>query len=284
MTQAATFVPGDFISTHPAPTVRWEGATPRFQDLVVSRPVRHTAGRGLTAFASFFIHGLLLAVVVAVPLLMDDFLPETDRAVRGFFVTPADAQPPPPPPPPPAAAARVTSSAAVAPRLPDEPARFLAPIEIPDQVRPDQGFDLGVPGGVDGGVDGGVEGGVPGGVVGGIVGGLPDVAPPAPAKVIRVGGHIHAPKLAYRVAPEYPQLARDARVGGMVIVEAQVGTDGRVKVVKVLRGIPLLDEAAVEAVRQWRYQPLLLNGEPTQFILTVTVLFHVTPGQGPSAE
>jgi protein TonB len=61
-----------------------------------------------------------------------------------------------------------------------------------------------------------------------------------------------------------------------VIVEAQVGTNGQVKTVTILRGIPLLDDSALAAVRQWRYQPLLLNGEPTEFILTVTVTFNLT--------
>jgi protein TonB len=147
----------------------------------------------------------------------------------------------------------------------------VAPIEIPEQVMPETGLDLGIPGGVEGGV----EGGVPGGVVGGIVGGLPD-APRAPTRAVRVGGHIHAPKLVHRVAPEYPPLALQARVGGLVILEAEVAENGRVRTVTVLRGHPLLDAAALEAVREWRYQPLLLNGQPTPFILTVTLTFRLT--------
>jgi len=93
---------------------------------------------------------------------------------------------------------------------------------------------------------------------------------------VRVGGNIRAPKLVHEVRPDYPPLAVQARVSGMVILEAQVGTDGRVRSVRVLRGIPLLDEAAIEAVKQRRYQPLLLNGEPTEFILTMTMSFKLT--------
>jgi protein TonB len=118
---------------------------------------------------------------------------------------------------------------------------------------------------------------VPGGVVGGVVGGLPP-APPPPSprrKVVRVGGHIVAPEMIRRVDPAYPDLAREARVEGIVILEARVDTRGRVADVKVLRGHPLLDEPALAAVRQWRYRPLLLNGEPTEFVLTVTVMFRL---------
>jgi protein TonB len=124
-------------------------------------------------------------------------------------------------------------------------------------------------------VPGGVEGGVPGGVVGGIVGGLPQASPP-PRPRVRIGGSLIAPKLLKKVAPAYPELARQARVSGVVIMEAIVGVDGRVQSVKVLRGHPILDPSALEAVRQWRYQPLLLNGIPTEFILTVTLVFNLS--------
>jgi protein TonB len=132
---------------------------------------------------------------------------------------------------------------------------------------------------------GGVEGGVPGGIPGGIVGGLtttdvilpPPPPPPAPVNrtPVRVGGAVTTPALIQRVAPEYPNIAVNAKVQGVVILEAIVGRDGRVEEVKVLRSIPLLDAAAIAAVRQWRYSPLLLNGEPQRFVLTVTVSFSV---------
>jgi protein TonB len=92
---------------------------------------------------------------------------------------------------------------------------------------------------------------------------------------VRVGGAIVAPKLVKRVAPVYPELAAQARLNGLVIIEAQVDTNGVVKNVKVLRGAPLFDEPALEAVRQWRYQPLLLNGERMEFIVVVTVVFNL---------
>jgi protein TonB len=93
---------------------------------------------------------------------------------------------------------------------------------------------------------------------------------------VRVGGELKAPSLVERVEPEYPPLAVRAQVQGLVILEAVVDRDGRVEDVRVLRSIPLLDRAAIDAVRQWRYSPLLLNGKPERFVLTVTVSFSLS--------
>ena len=147
-----------------------------------------------------------------------------------------------------------------------------APVDVPDQVVEERA-DLG---GSLGGVPGGVEGGVPGGVVGGIVGGLPrEGAAAEPVKTVRVGGQIAAPKLVHTVRPEYPEVARMAHLSGIVVLEALVGVDGRVETVKALNANPVLEQAAIDAVAQWRYKPLLLNGVPTRFILTVTITFAI---------
>jgi TonB family protein len=119
-----------------------------------------------------------------------------------------------------------------------------------------------------------VVGGVPGGVVGGVVSGLPGAPPLHPA--VRVGGQIQEPRKLRDVPPVYPEIAKDARVQGLVILECTVGPDGAVVDVKVLRSIPLLDEAAIESVRQWRYAPTLLNGVPVPVIMTVTVNFKLS--------
>jgi protein TonB len=148
-----------------------------------------------------------------------------------------------------------------------ETPQFTAPVEIPEEIVPEEGLDFGI----DTGIEGGVEGGVPGGVVGGVVGGLPD-APPPP-KAVRVGGNIKEPTKIKNVNPAYPDIARQARVQGIVILECTISPQGRVTDVKVLRGIPLLDQAAVDAVKQWVYTPTLLNGVPVPVIMTVTVNF-----------
>jgi periplasmic protein TonB len=252
------------VQASPAPYVR-------FESLVQSRPSSRRAWRWLTPSASLLIHAAIIAVLIVVPVLLDDVLPDPDQAVRAFFVSPRGIAPPPPPPPPPAAGVRAVPRAPVVAR-PAEPPRFVAPVAVPDEIVPEPGLDLGT----DGGVPGGVEGGVPGGVVGGIVGGLPAEPPPAAPQYVRIGGNIKAPKLVHDVKPEYPLLAQQARVQGIVVLEAQVDADGRVQTLRILRSIPLLDDAAMAAVRQWRYKPLLLNGQPMPFVLSVTVSFRIS--------
>jgi protein TonB len=121
----------------------------------------------------------------------------------------------------------------------------------------------------------GIEQGVIGGVTGGAAGGLLDAPPPPPPPPppVRVGGQIKAPVRVKNVNPVYPSIAQSARVQGVVIIEATIGPDGRVTDTKVLRSIPLLDQAAVDAVKQWTYTPTLLNGVPVPVIMTVTVNF-----------
>ena len=95
----------------------------------------------------------------------------------------------------------------------------------------------------------------------------------AKASAIRVGGKIKPPIKMNDVAPVYPAIARNAGVAGVVIVEATIGPDGKVIDAKVLRSVPLLDQAALDAVRQWEYAPTLLNGVPVPVVMTVTINF-----------
>jgi protein TonB len=143
-----------------------------------------------------------------------------------------------------------------------------APVEAPSQIAP----ETIVPEAIVTGVDGGVVGGVVGGIVGGLEAPPPPPPPPPPAPV-RVGGNIKPPTQLKRVNPVYPPIAQSARVQGVVIIEAVIGPDGNVAEAKVLRSIPLLDSAALDAVKQWQYTPTLLNGVPVPVIMTVTVNF-----------
>jgi protein TonB len=101
----------------------------------------------------------------------------------------------------------------------------------------------------------------------------PAIPAPPPQAPVRPGGVIRAPQKVHHVAPEYPAIARLAHVSGVVILEALIREDGSVSEVKVLRSVPLLDAPAVDAVRQWRFTPTLLNGVPVQVVMTVTVSF-----------
>jgi protein TonB len=145
-----------------------------------------------------------------------------------------------------------------------------APVEAPKEIRPEVPVDTSFE------RDLGVPGGIPGGIPGGVVGGLPDAPPPPPpppAAPVRVGGQIRQPTQLKKINPVYPSIAQSARVQGVVILEATIGTNGRVKDVRVLRSIPLLDSAAIDAVRQWEYTPTMLNNVPVEVIMTVTVQF-----------
>ncbi len=220
--------------------------------------------RSLTLPVSLALHATGIAALALTPILLSQPLPDPAFSVRAFFVEPVAPPLPPPPPPPPAAGPRAVTRTPTA----EPTSTFVAPIEVPDEVKPEASIDLGLPGGVVGGV----EGGVPGGVVGGVIGGLND-APAQGDAPVRVGGAIKAPRRVRYVDPAYPILATQARIEGTVILEAVVDAHGAVRDVRVLRGIPMLDSAAVEAVRQWGYTPTLLNGVPTPIIMTVTVSF-----------
>ena len=92
---------------------------------------------------------------------------------------------------------------------------------------------------------------------------------------VRAIGEIRPPKLIKEVSPVYPEIARQARVEGVVIVEATTDIYGRVQNIKILRSIPLLDQSAIDAVRQWVYEPMIINGRPRGVIFTVTVRFQL---------
>ena len=147
----------------------------------------------------------------------------------------------------------------------------LAPTVVPEKVQP----VASQPSGVDAGVVGGVEGGVEGGVVGGVVGGV--ITDTAPKDVpLRVGGDVKAPVVINRVEPVYPEVARKARISGIVIVECIIDKSGNVTNVQVLKPLPFgLDQAAVDAVRRWKFRPGTLNGQPVDVIFNLTVNFKL---------
>jgi protein TonB len=257
------------------------------------------ARRLLTLPTSVLLHAVAVGLLVVVPLLVSQELPKPAQpAASPLAIHATLVAPPPPPPPAPAAHPKASEVKVRKPRPRPTPAaetkKLVAPVEVQPLPEPETdvlgmignavaggsphgvpgGVEGGVPGGVEGGVPGGIEGGVPGGVVGGVIGGVP-TAVPAPVEPVRVGGQIEAPRKLRHVAPEYPDLARRAGVQAVVILEAMIDTGGRVSHVRVLRGHPLLDEAALQAVRRWAYVPTLLNGVPVPVILTVTVNFRL---------
>ena len=239
----------------------------------VDRPFRDA--KPGTRILSIVTHALLLMTIVIVPLMYaSNQLPKVAR--MAVFIV---AAPPPPPPPPPAprpepAESRPEPSAS-------GPNVNAAPIVAPAAVLPEPPEPLQGESGDEGGVEGGVVGGVSGGIVGGLVGAPPPPPPPPPPKPagpIRVGGEITTPALVRRVAPAYPALAQAAKLTGTVILEVLVDESGTPTKVTVTKSRGPLDRAAIDAVQQWRYSPLVLNGVALPFIVTVTVNFSLVPG------
>jgi periplasmic protein TonB len=235
--------------------------------------------KSASVFTSFLIQIGLITVAVIIPLIFTESLPKTQ--LTSFLVAP----PPPPPPPPPPAAAPV-KVVKVAPRQFDA-GRLMAPKQIPKEIASIKEEELppaAASAGVVGGVPGGVPGGAPGGVLGGIIGAVPSAAPPPPPPVkeapkvvtpksIRVGGQVMAAKLIRQPRPVYPPLAKQARVSGTVRFNAVIGKDGTIQNLTLVSGHPLLVPSAQEAVRQWVYQPTLLNGEPVEVVTVIDVNF-----------
>jgi len=217
---------------------------------------------------SILLHIAGIAVIALVALTAGDVLP-SPPAMLAFVATAAPVPAAPPPPPSPAATNRQRPSAAA-----DANA---APVAAPLEVRPETGLEQTPPAAEPAGV----EGGIPGSVAGQGIVTLAETPPPPPPPTapIRVGGNIRPPLRVKHVPPEYPALAIAARAQGVVIVEADIGADGKVSSARILRSIPLLDQAALTAVRQWEYAPTLLNGVPMPVVMVVTVNFFLTtPG------
>ena len=190
-----------------------------------------------------------------------------------------------PPPPPPAAAAPPAPAAAAPPRTDSSP-QMLAPpppdlalslVELPEETPPELNFapppslSVGLGSGFGSGSEEGSGSGF--GVEGGVGWGQGMSSPGL--EPVRVGGNVAPPELLSRVEPVYPPDAVAGRIEGTVVVEATVDEQGHVEHVKVLRSIGPLDQAAINAVMQWRYSPLRIDEQPARFILTVNVSFRL---------
>jgi periplasmic protein TonB len=240
-----------------------------FEEMVVSSPKTKKTNKPWTVIMSMVLQAGFLAVLILIPLIYTEALPKASLAT--LLIAP----PPPPPPPPPPAAAPVVH---VKPQVHlIDAGKLVAPKVIPKEIKiikedaePDV---MGATGGVPGGVPGGQMGGVIGGVIGG-VGGAPP--PPKPAQTrIRQGGAVTAASLVNRVQPNYPPLARQTRISGTVRLHAIISKTGNVESLEVMSGHPLLVQAALDAVRQWKYRPTTLNGEPVEVDTTIDVIFSL---------
>jgi protein TonB len=218
---------------------------------------------------------LLHVALIGGPILAGLYFTDTLN-LKAYYATLLVAPPPPPPPPPAPAMAQVR---AVPHRVFIQQGRLVAPTYIPKQVA--QIKEAAAEPELDG-VIGGVPGGVPGGQMGGVLGGIisgakSNVAPPPPGPVskapVRVGGKVKSPRPLFTPSPLYPFIAKQTHVEGAVQIDAILDTDGSVIEMKVVSGHPLLIQAAMDAVRSWKYEPSYLNGQPIAVELIVTVTF-----------
>jgi len=183
-----------------------------------------------------------------------------------------------PPPPPPATATAVRSATPVTPVRTEpvlSPDAMVQPATIPDETAVvDVDISIANPGDEVGhpfGVPGGEIGGLPGGVVGGT--GTAPVTQ-APLGPLHIGGDVATPRILQRAFPDYPPLARRAQVEGVVVLEAVIHRDGTVGDIRVVRGLRLgCSEAAVDALRRWRFTPGTRHGEPVDVYMTLDVTF-----------
>lgn len=189
--------------------------------------------------------------------------------------------PPPPPPPPPAPT--VVAAKAPSRHVFEHAGKLLAPTAIPKEVAEIKEAplpsDVDGAAGILGGVPGGVAGGSMGGVIGGVIGKIAVPAAPKDAKSrtpVRLGGHVRAPRQIQRVEPKYPPLALQTHTQGIVVIEAVLDESGNVVEMKIVSGPALLIQAALDAVRQWKYEPTYLNDQPVAVQMNVSVTFTLS--------
>ena len=243
-----------------------------FEDSLVESGGRIKTKRGATTVISFILEFLFLGILVLLPLIFTEALPTKQ------LMTLITAPPPPPPPPPPPAAAPV-----IVKKIQSEldNGQLRTPTAIPKKIqmiKEDEPPPSAGPAGVVGGVPGGVPGGAMGGVLGSVMSSVPTAVPKVATPTrVRVSQGVSQGLLVHKVTPQYPPLAKQARIQGVVVLQALIGKDGTYSPVCTWSAvIPMLTNAALEAVKEWKYKPYYLNGEPVEVETTINVNFSLS--------
>jgi periplasmic protein TonB len=245
-----------------------------FEDSLLESGGRLKTRRGRTTTFAIILEIGLIGIMVLLPLIFTEALPK--QQLMTFLVAP-----PPPPPPPPPAAAPVKIVKQIQTDIVNGALR--TPTKIPKTVQMIKEDEAPPPVMASSGVVGGVPGGIPGGQMGGVIGGIISSTPVAVPKVatpqrVRVSQGVSAGLLVRKVNPNYPPLARQARIQGQVILRAVISKDGSIEGLTLVSGHPMLAPAAIDAVKQWKYKPYLLNGEPVEVDTEVLVNFTLSGG------
>jgi len=264
----------------PAKSIRLAPTTQKdvFLSALLETPTTKTLRRSpLEWAAATALHIAILATLIIVPLYTTGTI-QVSKYEDTTLVAPPGA---PAPPPPPAGRAIAPHISPTRPKLTYTQGKLTVPASTSKTVSLDNTGVAPDLGGVVGGVPGGVAGGELGGSLGGVFGGtgtlVPVPPPPQPAvkRIVRVGSNLKAPRQIYSVQPEYPPLAKQTRVWGIVVVNAVIDEHGNVVQARALSGHPLLIPAALNAVLQWKYEPTTLNGTPVAVEMEVTVRFNL---------
>jgi protein TonB len=237
-----------------------------FEDSLLESAGRIKTNQRWTTPLSFLVQALLIGVLVLIPLILTEGLPT--RMLMAAVVAP-----PPPPPPPPPPTPQIQHVQRVS-EIVDGALR--APTRIPKKVEMIKEDEAPPP---SAGVVGGVMGGVPGGTAGGVLGGLiQSTAPPpkvATPQKLRISSGVALGNKVSGNDPAYPQMAKIAHVQGDVVLQATISKSGSIENLRALSGHPILIQAAMEAVKDWKYRPYYLNNEPVEVETTITVKFHM---------
>ena len=244
-----------------------------FEDSLLESGGRLKTKRGRTTTFAIILEIGLIGVMVLMPLIFTEALPK--QQLMTFLVAP-----PPPPPPPPPAAAPVHVQKQIQTDIVNGALR--TPTKIPQKIQMIK-EDEAPPQMAAAGVVGGVAGGIPGGAMNGVIGGIISSTPVAVPKVatpqrVRVSAGVTSGLLVRKVNPVYPPLARQARISGTVVLRAVISKDGSIENLSLVSGHPMLAPAAIDAVKQWKYKPYLLNGEPVEVETQVQVNFTLAGG------
>jgi periplasmic protein TonB len=244
-----------------------------FEDSLLESGGRLKTKRGRTTTFAIFLEVLLIGVMVLLPLIFTEALPK-----QLTMMTLTAPPPPPPPPPPPAAVVHVVKQI----QTDIVNGALRTPTKIPQKIQMIK-EDEAPPQMASSGVVGGVPGGIPGGQMGGVIGGIISSTPVAVPKVaapqrVRVSQGVVSGLKVRDVKPNYPPLARQARIQGTVVLHAVIGKDGSIQNLTLISGHPMLAPAAIDAVKQWKYRPYLLNGEPVEVDTEVQVNFTLSGG------
>jgi len=237
-----------------------------FEDALMESANRIKTRSKYWSVVALFVNSAVLLALFIWPLLHPEALPT--QAMASLLVAPA----PPPAPPPAMPPSKIQARSEIV------DSELQAPSKIPRLIKKVTESDAPEPSMI--GVVGmeNMGNGTPGNPINGLLSGIPTghtAVIGAPPPKVKLSSGVMAGNLLDKIAPQYPAIAKAARIEGTVVLEATISRAGTIENLRVLSGPPMLQQAAIDAVRSWRYKPYLLNGEPVEVQTTVNIVFHL---------